>query len=157
LTGMGFWAFILRAQRCRCALFVSLASREEPFHWSSGLVTETIPERRSGRSKSRPPHALIESRLNSYNYQMTLDWTTSFLSDDSILRLKTRSCQDVLMSGWLDPIEGPRDSFFPQGVEALALFTIHARSPTSSLFPVGAKILEIAEESGRETGGVGRT
>src|ERR1700733_2360979 len=91
--------FLNRAQRCRCALFVSLASREEPFHLSSGLVTETIPERRSGRSKSRPPHALIESRLNSYNYQITLDWTTSFLSDNYILRLRAPSCQDVFMSG----------------------------------------------------------
>src|SRR5579863_1318464 len=63
-----------------------LASREAPFHWSSGVVTETIPERRSGRAKSRPPHALIESRLKCFYYQISLDWTTSFLSDNPILK-----------------------------------------------------------------------
>jgi len=40
---------------------------------------------RSGRFKSRPPHALIESRLNYY-CQISFDWTTSFLSDNFILR-----------------------------------------------------------------------
>ena len=54
---------------------------------SSGLVTENENLNvRSGRSKSRPPHASIESRLlNCYYCQISLDWTTSFLSDDPIV------------------------------------------------------------------------
>ena len=43
---------------------------------------------RSGRFKSRPPHALIESRLNYY-YQISFDWTTSFLSDTTIVASDT--------------------------------------------------------------------
>ena len=77
---------------------IVLASREEPFHRSSGLVTETKPERRSSRFKSRPPHALIESRLNIY-YQISLDWTTSFLSDNSILRLRHEAVK-MFDAGW---------------------------------------------------------
>ena len=55
---------------------------------SSGLVTENENLNvRSGRSKSRPPHASIESRLlNCYYCQISLDWTTSFLSDDPIVK-----------------------------------------------------------------------
>jgi len=37
------------------------------------------------RSKSRPPHAWVESRWY-YNFQISFDWTTSFLSDASIIR-----------------------------------------------------------------------
>jgi hypothetical protein len=50
-----------------------------------GLVTETKPERTNGDFKSRPPRAWIvcySHYQNSY-----ISWTTSFLSDNSIIKL----------------------------------------------------------------------
>ena len=59
-----------------------------PVHRSSGLVTERNLYVRSVDFKSRPPHAYFECSLY---YQVSFDWTTSFLSDAPIIKrgLKT--------------------------------------------------------------------
>jgi hypothetical protein len=57
---------------------------KQPVQRRSGFVTETKPELKRFGIKSQPPHALVKS-YNYYYFQISLDWTTSFLSDNSII------------------------------------------------------------------------
>jgi hypothetical protein len=67
-----------------------------PVHRSSGLVTERNLNVRKSRSKSRPPHALFECSL--YN-QVSFDWTTSFLSDETIINLREKAVNKRFYAG----------------------------------------------------------